>query len=89
MGGPRNIAHSRRLLSHSLHEYCDFIALFVLVYVVVFGTGISYIRHLIKKGPETKPAEASKALANRPISAALTDEVRSPESGAVTARPAE
>jgi cytochrome d ubiquinol oxidase subunit I len=66
-----------------------FIALFVLVYGVVFGTGISYIRHLIRKGPETKPAEALEALANRPISAALADDVRSSESGAVAARSAE
>jgi cytochrome bd-type quinol oxidase subunit 1 len=47
-----------------------FVALFVLVYGVVFGAGIRYIRRLIKKGLEAKPAEESEILANRPISAA-------------------
>jgi cytochrome bd ubiquinol oxidase subunit I len=50
-----------------------FIALFVLVYGVVFGAGIRYIRRLIRKGPEAKPADDSEILANRPISAALED----------------
>jgi cytochrome bd ubiquinol oxidase subunit I len=50
-----------------------FIVLFVLVYGVVFGAGISYIRRLIKNGPEVKPADEPEALANRPISAALEE----------------
>jgi cytochrome d ubiquinol oxidase subunit I len=66
-----------------------FIALFVLVYGVVFGAGISYIRHLIKKGPETKPVETPEALANRPISAALADKVHSSKSVAAAAQSAE
>ena len=37
-----------------------FVALFVLVYGVVFGAGIRYIRRLIKKGPEAKPARRSR-----------------------------
>jgi cytochrome d ubiquinol oxidase subunit I len=50
-----------------------FIALFVLVYGVVFGAGIRYIRSLIKKGPEAKPVDEPEVLANRPISAALEE----------------
>ena len=50
-----------------------FIALFVLVYGIVFGAGIRYIRRLIKKGPEAKPADEPETLANRPISAALEE----------------
>ena len=50
-----------------------FVALFVLVYGVVFGAGILYIRRLIKKGPEAKPADEAEILANRPISAALEE----------------
>jgi cytochrome bd ubiquinol oxidase subunit I len=66
-----------------------FIVVFVLVYCAVFGAGISYIRRLIKNGPETKATEAPDALANRPISAALADEFSSSESDGVAARSAE
>jgi cytochrome d ubiquinol oxidase subunit I len=62
-----------------------FIMLFVLVYGVVFGAGIRYIRRLLAKGPEATPTE-TPALANRPIIAALADESRSPESDAASAQ---
>jgi cytochrome d ubiquinol oxidase subunit I len=65
-----------------------FIALFVLVYGVVFGAGIRYIRRLIKNGPETKPAAEPEILANRPISAAF-EEGRAAENVAIASQRAE
>ena len=47
------------------------LALFVLVYFVVFSIGIYYIRSMIRKGPQpVVPAVQPEALANRPLSAA-------------------
>ena len=62
-----------------------FIVLFVLVYGVVFGAGVRYIRRLIKKGPEAKPADEPEVLANRPISAAF-EEGQSPENLAIASQ---
>ncbi len=45
------------------------LALFVLVYVVVFSVGIWYISRMIAKGPQDTPADP-EALPNRPLSAA-------------------
>jgi len=42
---------------------------FIVVYTLVFGVGILYVRRLLVKGPPTKPAHA-EALPNRPLSAA-------------------
>ena len=48
-----------------------FIALFVLVYGVVFSAGIYYINRLIRKGPDDRGThEPDEGLPNRPISAA-------------------
>jgi cytochrome d ubiquinol oxidase subunit I len=48
-----------------------FLALFVLVYGIVFGSGAYYINRLIRKGPEEREVEeAEEFLPNRPISAA-------------------
>lgn len=44
------------------------LALFVLVYFVVFSIGIVYIYRMLRKGP--KPAKDKEALPNRPLSAA-------------------
>jgi len=47
------------------------LALFVLVYFVVFSIGIYYIRSMIRKGPQpVVPEVQPEALANRPLSAA-------------------
>jgi cytochrome d ubiquinol oxidase subunit I len=48
------------------------LALFVIVYFVVFSIGIWYINKLINKGPVYPPAptEPDEALPNRPLSAA-------------------
>ncbi len=46
------------------------LALFVLVYGVVFSTGVLYIRRLIRGGPAGGAAAREEALANRPLSAA-------------------
>jgi cytochrome d ubiquinol oxidase subunit I len=45
------------------------LALFVLVYFVVFSIGIWYISRMIVKGPQHAPADP-EALPNRPLSAA-------------------
>ena len=45
------------------------LALFVLVYCVVFSIGIVYIYRLLKKGPK-QPHKDTDALPNRPLSAA-------------------
>jgi hypothetical protein len=54
----------------------------------VFGAGIRYIRRLIKKGPETKPAAEPEILANRPISAAF-EEGHAAENVAIASQGAE
>ncbi|MDB5763117.1 MAG: cytochrome ubiquinol oxidase subunit [Herminiimonas sp.] len=45
------------------------LALFVLVYCVVFSMGILYIRKLIRRGPQVGPAAPRTGLPNRPLSA--------------------
>lgn len=45
------------------------LALFVLVYVVVFSIGILYVYRMLKKGPQV-PQHEPDALPNRPLSAA-------------------
>jgi cytochrome d ubiquinol oxidase subunit I len=48
------------------------LALFVLVYGIVFAMGIYYINRLINKGPEGAAAEAPQMGApGRPLSSAL------------------
>ena len=42
---------------------------FVIVYTLVFGMGILYVRRLLAKGPAPKPVH-DEALPNRPLSAA-------------------
>jgi len=42
---------------------------FIIVYTLVFGMGILYVRRLLAKGPVTKPAH-DDALPSRPLSAA-------------------
>jgi cytochrome bd ubiquinol oxidase subunit I len=66
----------------------SFLAMFVLVYGVVFGAGIYYLRLLIRKGPAASYAPESEEFVNRPISAALAD-AGSPEAAAMVAPPAE
>jgi cytochrome d ubiquinol oxidase subunit I len=51
------------------------LALFVLVYCVVFSIGVRYIRGLIRKGPKGMAAADVDALPNRPLAAA-TDAAR-------------
>ena len=46
------------------------LALFVLVYCVVFGVGVLYIRRLLQKGPAPASHAADAGLPNRPLSAA-------------------
>lgn len=47
------------------------LALFVMVYVVVFSMGILYIRNMIRKGPQVaKTARPLEGLPNRPLSVA-------------------
>jgi cytochrome bd ubiquinol oxidase subunit I len=46
------------------------LALFVIVYGVVFSVGIYYINRLIAKGPEGKLAELGEDIAHAPIAAA-------------------
>ena len=46
------------------------LALFVLVYCVVFGVGVLYIRRLLQKGPTPAAHAADGALPNRPLSTA-------------------
>ena len=49
------------------------LALFLVVYTIVFGVGINYIRLLIDKGPDPKATASPRppdGLGNRPISAA-------------------
>lgn len=46
------------------------LVLFILVYTVVFSTGILYVRRLIRRGPLGPPPETTDALPNRPLSAA-------------------
>jgi cytochrome bd ubiquinol oxidase subunit I len=43
---------------------------FVVVYSVVFGVGILYLRRLLRRGPPPPRAHDEDALANRPLSAA-------------------
>lgn len=60
------------------------LTLFVLVYSVVFTTGILYIRKMIKKGPQGASISAEdKGVANRPLSAAQESARESAEGGAV------
>ena len=46
------------------------LALFVLVYCVVFGVGVLYIRRLLQKGPTPAAHAAAHSLPSRPLSAA-------------------
>jgi len=46
------------------------LALFVLVYCVVFGVGVLYIRRLLQKGPTPISHAPDQALPSRPLSAA-------------------
>jgi len=46
------------------------LALFVLVYVVVFGVGVLYIRRLLQKGPTSTAHGPDQSLPSRPLSAA-------------------
>jgi cytochrome d ubiquinol oxidase subunit I len=58
------------------------LALFVLVYGVVFAMGIYYINRLINKGPEGRAVEPPEAgTPSRPLSSALEAgrEVLSPQ----------
>ncbi|HRE31897.1 MAG TPA: cytochrome ubiquinol oxidase subunit I, partial [Candidatus Berkiella sp.] len=60
------------------------LALFVLVYSVVFTTGILYIRKMIQKGPQGAAiAPGGDGVANRPLSAAQHSARESFEGGAV------
>ena len=46
------------------------LALFVLVYGVVFGVGVLYIRRLLQKGPTPTAHGPDQSLPNRPLAAA-------------------
>ncbi len=46
------------------------LALFVLVYGVVFSIGIYYVRKLIRKGPQAETTAPTRGLPNRPLSSA-------------------
>lgn len=60
------------------------LTLFVLVYSVVFTTGILYIRKMIKKGPQGASISAEDdGLPNRPLSAASQSARESLDGGAV------
>ena len=45
------------------------LAAFVVVYTVVFGIGIVYVRRLIQRGPAGVTQAAEDALPNRPLAA--------------------
>ena len=51
-----------------------FIVLFVLVYGVVFGSGIYYLRRLIANGPAESYSSEPEEHLNRPLSIALSSE---------------
>lgn len=51
-----------------------FTTLFILVYSIVFGAGVHYLRRLIEKGPAANYSSSLDLLANRPLSAAFADE---------------
>lgn len=44
--------------------------LFLVIYILVFSTGILYIRKMIQKGPQGPAIKEEEGLPNRPISAA-------------------
>jgi cytochrome d ubiquinol oxidase subunit I len=46
------------------------LAMFVVVYCVVFGVGVLYIRRLLQKGPTPAAQAPGEALPNRPLGAA-------------------
>lgn len=46
------------------------LAAFIVVYTLVFGMGILYVRRLLAKGPVVKVDKLGEALPNRPLSAA-------------------
>jgi cytochrome d ubiquinol oxidase subunit I len=46
------------------------LAMFVVVYCVVFGVGVLYIRRLLQKGPTPKSQAPDESLPNRPLGAA-------------------
>jgi len=46
------------------------LALFVLVYGIVFAMGIYYINRLIARGPQGRAVEATNAVPSRPLAAA-------------------
>jgi len=46
------------------------LVLFVLVYCVVFGVGVLYIRRLLQKGPTPTSHAPEATLPNRPLGAA-------------------
>ena len=46
------------------------LALFVVVYGIVFAMGIYYINRLINKGPQDRARRRRRALPSRPIAAA-------------------
>ena len=51
------------------HAIATTLALFVIVYGIVFATGIYYINRLIARGPDTRGAEPPRAWPNRPFTA--------------------
>ncbi|KAG1474186.1 hypothetical protein G6F54_014309 [Rhizopus delemar] len=64
---------------HGLGELTLTLALFVVVYLLVFGAGVSYMLRLIRMGPSPAPGHAPRAggpgeprQPSRPLSAAST-----------------
>ena len=71
MGGLRHPAHRRCHLSGAGASIATTLALFVVVYGIVFTMGIYFINRLIAKGPEGAAVEPPDMHAPRsPISAA-------------------
>jgi cytochrome d ubiquinol oxidase subunit I len=52
--------------NHSPLELSATLAIFVLVYCTVFGTGISYMIKLVARGPDALLGQAEELLHRRP-----------------------
>ena len=66
----RHHAHRRRHLAGAGRELAGTLALFVIVYGIVFSMGIYYINRLIAKGPQGRALEDARGLPSRPLAAA-------------------
>jgi cytochrome bd ubiquinol oxidase subunit I len=53
--------------NHSLQELSATLAIFVVVYCTVFGTGISYMIKLVARGPDASLSQAEEILHRRAV----------------------